>query len=90
DILGYTFMALATFMAAPVFGGDRLSNWIRRWFLLQGLFLPGAIAPALPIFSGSAGGGGDQAGAIVLLVWCAAFLPLSVMVARYFRRALRG
>lgn len=89
DILGYSFMALSTLVAAPVFGGDRLSIGIRRWFRLQGLFLPGLIVPVLPIFSGATAGSGDKAGAWILIGWCVAFLPLSTLVATYFRRALR-
>ena len=37
DGLGYTFMGVATFFAAPVFAGKRLDTWIRWLCLLYGL-----------------------------------------------------
>jgi hypothetical protein len=40
DGLGYTFMGVALFFAAPVFGGKRLDTWIRWLCLLSG---PGAV-----------------------------------------------
>jgi len=40
DGLGYTFMGVALFFAAPVFAGQRLDNWIRWLCLLSG---PGAL-----------------------------------------------
>ena len=40
DGLGYTFMGVALFFAAPVFAGKRLDNWIRWLCLLSG---PGAV-----------------------------------------------
>ncbi len=40
DGLGYTFMGVALFFAAPVFAGKRLDNWIRWLCLLSG---PGAL-----------------------------------------------
>ena len=43
DGLGYIFMSLATFVAAPAFGGSRLERWIRWLFVAHG-------AVALPIF----------------------------------------
>jgi hypothetical protein len=40
DGLGYTFMGVALFFAAPSFAGKRLDNWIRWLCLLSG---PGAL-----------------------------------------------
>jgi hypothetical protein len=40
DGLGYTFMGVALFFAAPVFAGKRLDTWIRWLCLLSG---PGAV-----------------------------------------------
>ncbi len=40
DGLGYTFMGVALFFAAPVFAGKRLDKWIRWLCLLSG---PGAV-----------------------------------------------
>ena len=50
DGLGYTFMGVALFFAAPVFAGKRLDNWIRWLCLLSG---PGAVL----VFTGMSKGG---------------------------------
>lgn len=48
DGLGYTFMGVALFFAAPVFAGKRLDNWIRWLCLLSG---PGALLVFLSYIS---------------------------------------
>lgn len=40
DILGYSFMSLATLFAAGVFAGDGLERWVRRLLVANGLLLP--------------------------------------------------
>jgi hypothetical protein len=37
DGLGYLFLGLATLAIAPVFTGDRLARWIRRFFVANGI-----------------------------------------------------
>ena len=37
EMLGYGFMGLSTLVAAPIFRGDRLQNWIRRLFIWNGI-----------------------------------------------------
>jgi hypothetical protein len=83
DMLGYAFMTLATLAAAPVFDGSGLERWLRIWFILHGsLVVPTLLTPALIGPSAEA----DQAGSLALIGWSALFLPLSVMVAVWFRR----
>lgn len=89
DMLGYGFLCLATWGAAPVFGP---SSWIRRLFLLHGwLAVPTLIFPALlPVSAGGGGGGGsDLFGHLALLLWCAVFAPLAWLTARYFQEGNR-
>lgn len=92
DMLGYGFMTLATWVAAPVFTGDGLARWLRRWFVLHGvLVLPTLLAPAFMGWGDTgAGGPGPTLGALVLIGWCVIFLPLSIMVALHFRRRLQA
>jgi hypothetical protein len=40
DALGYTSMSLATLFAAPVFFGTKLKNWIRVFFISNGIIAP--------------------------------------------------
>jgi hypothetical protein len=40
DILGYSFMSVATLLAAQVFAGDGLERTIRRFLIANGLLLP--------------------------------------------------
>jgi hypothetical protein len=40
DALGYTSMSLATLFAAPVFFGTKLKNWIRYFFIANGIIAP--------------------------------------------------
>jgi hypothetical protein len=40
DILGYSFMSVATLFAAPVFAGNGLNRVVRWFLILNGLLLP--------------------------------------------------
>ncbi len=85
DMLGYAFMTLATLAAAPAFGGSGLERWLRIWFIVHGsLVVPTLLTPALIGPSDEA----NQVGSLALIAWSALFLPLSVMVAVWFRRQL--
>lgn len=84
DMLGYTFLCLATLAAAPVFKGDRLSRWLKGLFIAHGLvFVVPLVFPALT-FSGDTSG--DEIGILANLFWCALFAPIAVLLALYFRR----
>jgi hypothetical protein len=88
DMLGYGFMCLATLVAAPVFGGSKLDDWIRRLFILNGLFfLPSLVFPAFifPQDSGSVEAT-SQGGVIGYLYWCTLFVSISVLLAKKFRQ----
>jgi hypothetical protein len=88
DMLGYVFMCLATWFAAPVFNGaDRLSRWIRGFFILHGIL---AISTFLvPVFmKENPGAPAGNGGVYALLAWCVIYVPLALLVARYFGRAM--
>ena len=85
DMLGYTFLCLATLVAAPVFaGGDRLATWLKWLFVAHGLvFIVPLIFPALSFPPTT---GGDEIGVIANLGWCVLFDPIAVLLAVYFKQ----
>jgi hypothetical protein len=86
DMLGYTFLCLATLAAAPVFSGDRLSRWLKGLFIAHGLVF---VVPLIfPTLSFSDGASGDEIGVLANLFWCALFAPIAVLLALYFRRRI--
>ena len=84
DMLGYTFLALTTLVAAPVFSRSRLARWIKTLFVVHGLtfFVP-LVFPALSLPQDSTG---DEFGMLANLLWCILFAPLSLMLITHFRR----
>lgn len=91
DMLGYVFMCLATLVAAPVFGGDRLANWIKGLFIVHGLLLfaplvfPALSFPQDPATIAST----NQFGTLANLAWAAFFTPIAILLAVHFRRLMR-
>jgi hypothetical protein len=86
DMLGYGFMCLATLLAAPVFYGSKLDNWIRRLFIVNGLFfIPSLVFPAFtfPQDSGSVEAT-SLSGVIGYLFWCTLFVSISMLLAKKF------
>jgi hypothetical protein len=88
DMLGYGFMTLATLASAPVFGQGALERWLRRWFILHGLFaLPTVIFPAFNFAQDAdAMASTDMFGTLALLLWCAIFVPIPILLATLYRR----
>jgi hypothetical protein len=89
DMLGYSFMCLATLAAAPVFGSSRLERWLGRLFAVHGLlFAPTLVMTVLfPLLaSGQPAGNSDWIGNVVLLGWSAIFIPLPILLSLLFRR----
>ena len=86
DLLGYGFMGLSTFFAgfavAPKSKGD---SALRALLWVHGIFFVTCfLIPMFPLFTPDMAGG-DVIGTIVLLVWCAYFLPVCILGWRYFR-----
>ncbi len=91
DMLGYAFMCLSTLAAAPVFGGDRLSRWIRVLFIVHGMAaFQTLIFPALPFEQDPASvAATNQSGVLALLFWSVLFSTIAVLLAVRFRRLQR-
>jgi hypothetical protein len=88
DMLGYTFLALATLVASPAFGHGTLEKWLGRLFFIHGLLaLPTVVFPAFEFSQdASAVESANQGGSFALLFWCLLFLPASIILAVHFRR----
>jgi hypothetical protein len=89
DMLGYTFLSLATLVAAPMFtGGDRLATWLKWLFIVHGMvFIVPLIFPAISFPTAT---GGDEIGVIANLGWCVLFDPIAVLLAVHFKRLPRA
>lgn len=92
DMLGYSFMCLATLLAAPVFYGSKLDNWIRKLFIVNGMFfLPSLVFPA---FTFPQDRGSIEAtslgGVIGYLFWCTLFASIAVLLAKKFKQMDRN
>ena len=87
DLLGYGFMALATFFAGLSFRADgKAERWLKALLLIHGVFFPACLAmPMLGVFSNGAEGA-QWIGTAVLLFWCAYFIPVGCLSAVYFRK----
>jgi hypothetical protein len=88
DLLGYAFMALATFFIAfaiaPRGGADKA---LRALLMIHGLFAVSCVLlPMLGLFSPDMAGG-DLIGILVLEFWCVYFIPVCVLSYLHFRRA---
>jgi hypothetical protein len=87
DLLGYGFMALATFflsfVLAPKDKGDKALVWLLR---IHGVFaISCVVMPMLHLFKPGMAGG-DLIGVLVLEFWCAYFTPVCILAYRYFKR----
>jgi len=86
DLLGYGFMGLSTFFVGfaivPKNKGDKA---LRALLWIHGIFfLSCFIMPMFPVFTPDMSGG-STIGMLVLLVWCAYFLPVCVLGWKYFK-----
>jgi hypothetical protein len=85
DLLGYAFMALATFMIGfSIEAITKADRWLKGLLLVHGVFaISCVIIPMLGIFGGS---GGDALGTFVLEFWCAYFTPVCLLAFVHFKR----
>jgi hypothetical protein len=97
DLLGYAFMALATFFIALTVEikttGDK---WLKGLLFIHGIFaVTCVVMPILGIFGGSGsaeavagGAGADMAfiGVLILEFWCAYFTPVCILSFLHFKR----
>lgn len=85
DLLGYGFMALATFFAAlTVMAETQGDKWLRGLLAGHGLFAVACvIMPMLGLFSADTAGA-DLIGVLILEFWCVYFIPVSILAWRHF------
>ena len=87
DLLGYSLMALSTFLIGlTVKAENRTDQWLKWLLILHGVFfIPCLIMPMLGIFSG----GSYWTGVIALEFWCAYFIPIGILSYLHFKRAAK-
>lgn len=85
DLLGYGFMALSTFFAGfLVDKTEKYGKTLSLMLKIHGIFFPSCFfVPMFPLFVG--GDGDTLTGTVLLLVWCAYFLPVCCLGIGYFR-----
>ena len=83
DLLGYGFMALSTFFISFIINEmNKSSIWLKKLLKIHGIFFaPCLIMPMFPIFTANTG---NWIGTILLECWCVYFLPICVLVYKYF------
>lgn len=87
DLLGYAFMALATFFGGFVFESrTKNSRWIKRLLLIHGIFfLPCLVFPAINFTPDSLSGNSfDIFGTIGYIFWCIYFSIISILSAHLY------
>jgi hypothetical protein len=87
DLLGYAFMALATFFIAfAIQATTKSDKWLKALLLIHGIFaVSGVIMPMLGVFKADMAGG-DLIGVLVLEFWCAYFTPICILSFLHFRK----
>lgn len=87
DLLGYAFMALATFCIAwTVRVRTRGDQWLKGLLLVHGIFAVSCVLlPMLGLFKADMQGG-DWIGTLVLGIWCLYFIPVCVLSYLHFKR----
>jgi len=89
DMLGYFFMCLSTLLLVPAIPRGGEQTVLRVFCTINGaLGVPTLVFPALA-FSQQGTGSSGAFGSVVLLVWCAVFLPIPFIYARLFRRKMQ-
>lgn len=86
NLLGYGFMALATFFIGLSFkAASKVEKALKVLLLVHGLFaISCLVIPMLGIFSSDMAGG-DIIGILVLEFWCAYFIPVCILSFSYFK-----
>ncbi|MGE5496257.1 MAG: hypothetical protein ACM3S4_13260 [Burkholderiales bacterium] len=87
DLLGYAFMALATFFAGlTIKPEDSADKLLKKLLLVHGVFAVSCtVMPMLGVFRPGMAGG-DLIGTLVLEYWCAYFTSVCILAFRYFRK----
>ncbi|NPV00210.1 MAG: hypothetical protein HPY53_02400 [Brevinematales bacterium] len=88
DMLGYVFLCLGVLAASQVFGKKPLEKWLRRVMVINGLFaIPTLIFPLIPMGQDAADlASANLYGSLALLGWCLVFIPVPILLARFFNK----
>lgn len=88
DLLGYGFMALATFFIAfSIRTVTKADKWLKALLMIHGIFAVSCVVmPALGIFKPNMPGG-TLTGVIVLEFWCAYFTPVCILSLLHFKNS---
>jgi len=77
--MGYGFMGLAVIFVSQIFSGDKLKNWLRWLFIVNGVAgIAGVILGGVGIMTATM---------VSLAVWCLTFPVTTAMLAVLFKRA---
>ena len=87
DLLGYALMSLATFFAGlTVAGTSRTDKALKTLLLIHGVFfITCFITPLAGLFTPDTDGAA-WIGTLILLFWCAYFLPVGLLSFLYFSK----
>jgi hypothetical protein len=85
DLLGYAFMALATFLISfTIASGKPAQTWLKGLLMVHGVFaITCVLAPILNTFKQASSADG-LSGVAVLLFWCLYFVPVCILAYHYF------
>ncbi|MDP4146905.1 MAG: hypothetical protein Q8936_20935 [Bacillota bacterium] len=89
DLFGYGMMALSTFLIGiSIIPKNKKDKWLKALMMIHGIFLFSCVGmPILNVFEGS-GDSGAFAGTVALLCWCLYFVPIGILSALHFRKAI--
>jgi hypothetical protein len=89
NLLGYGMMALSTFFVGlTVVPDTRLTRWLKGLLVVHGVFfISGLVIPMSGLFQNDTQDG-TWIGTLVLLVWCAYFIPVGVMSYLFFKHRM--
>jgi hypothetical protein len=87
DLLGYAFMAIATFFIALAIGvNNKKDKWLKLLLLIHGIFAVSCIAmPIMGVFNSNMKDG-KIIGVLVLELWCVYFTPICILSYQYFKK----
>ncbi len=87
DLLGYGFMAAATFFASfLVLTKTKADRWLKVLLRIHGIFAISCfVLPLLGVFTSDMKGG-DLIGVAVLEFWCVYFIPVGILSILHFKR----
>ncbi len=81
DLLGYGMMALSTFfIGLSIEAKSKSEKWLKGLMVAHGLFFISCfVMPMTGVFANASNGESGKGGSIVLVIWCAYFLPIGIL-----------